>query len=239
LIDRALMRAAARIGQDSEIEEAIRDLSVDRDTKNVPGTPPIVDTIFRKIDAAAVFVPDLTFVGKRADGRPAPNPNVLVEYGWALKSLGHGRIVPVMNTAYGPPGDAMPFDMRHLRYPITYNCPADLDDDSRRAVSEQLSKDLESGIRAVLDSDEFKSSLPKPPEPAKFVEKQPADGRGRFRPIGEPLGLLRGFIAPPKRVRLVDGPVCWFRLIPTIDPGRVWSVDVLEERMRSPARINR
>jgi hypothetical protein len=38
-----------------------------------------VDTIFRKIDGTAIFVPDLTFVGKRADGRPTPNPNVLIE----------------------------------------------------------------------------------------------------------------------------------------------------------------
>jgi hypothetical protein len=51
------------------VEEAVRDLSVDRDTKDVPGSPPIVDTIFREIDNAAVFVPDLTFVGDRLDGR--------------------------------------------------------------------------------------------------------------------------------------------------------------------------
>jgi hypothetical protein len=68
-------------------------------------------------------VPDLTFIGKRPDGRPTPNPNVLLEYGWALKSLTHARIVPVMNAAYGEPiGNAMPFDMRHLRNPITYRC---------------------------------------------------------------------------------------------------------------------
>jgi Molybdopterin-binding domain of aldehyde dehydrogenase len=50
-----------------------------------------VETIFRKIDKAAAFVPDLTLVSERRDGRPTPNPNVLIEYGWALKSLGHGR----------------------------------------------------------------------------------------------------------------------------------------------------
>lgn len=237
-IERALERATARIGRDTEIEKAIRDLAVDRDTKDVPGTPPIVDTIFRKIDAAAVFVPDLTFVGRRADGRPTPNPNVLVEYGWALKSLTYARIVPVMNTAYGQPGDGMPFDMRHLRNPIPYNCPGNLDDDSRREVREKLAKDLESAIRAVLDSDEFKSSLPQPPEPAKFAEKQPADGRGRFRASGEPLGLLQNFVPPPTRVGLADGPVCWFRMIPTIDPGRRWSVDDLQQRMLSSGRIN-
>ena len=86
--ERALERAVGKIGEDTKLEEAVRDLEVDCDTKGVPGSPPIVDTIFRKIDAATVFVPDLTFVGTRPDGRPSPpNPNVLIEYGWALKSL--------------------------------------------------------------------------------------------------------------------------------------------------------
>ena len=69
LVERAVERAASRIGADTEVEEAVREIAVDRDTKNVPGSPPIVDTIFRKIDNAGVFVPDLTFVGKRLDGR--------------------------------------------------------------------------------------------------------------------------------------------------------------------------
>jgi hypothetical protein len=111
-IERALERAADRIGGDANVEEAVRDLSVDRDTKDVPGSPPIVDTILWKIDNAAVFVPDLTFIGDRLDGRRTPNPNVLIEYGWALKSLGHGRIVPVMNSAFGKPtSEAMPFNL--------------------------------------------------------------------------------------------------------------------------------
>jgi hypothetical protein len=35
--------------------------------------------------------------------RPTPNPNVLIEYGWALKSLTYNSIVPLMNTFYGEP----------------------------------------------------------------------------------------------------------------------------------------
>jgi hypothetical protein len=169
-IERALQRAVIRIGEDTAIEEAVRELKVDQDTKGVPGSPPIVETIFRKIDKAAIFVPDLTFVGMRADGRPTPNPNVLIEYGWALKSLTNTRIVPVMNIAFGAPSaESMPFDMRHLRNPITYNCPNDLTDDARRQVRERLTVELERALRTVFDSDEFKRTLPKPPpEPSAF-----------------------------------------------------------------------
>ena len=70
LVERELERAIGRIGGDTTVEEAIRDLEIDRDTKGIPGSPPIVETIFRKIDAASVFVPDLTFIGTRPDGRP-------------------------------------------------------------------------------------------------------------------------------------------------------------------------
>jgi hypothetical protein len=145
LIERALERAISRIGKDTTVEDAVRDeLLIDRDTKGVPGSPPIVDTIFRKIDQAAVFVPDLTFVGNRIDGRPTPNPNVLIEYGWALKSLSHVRIVPIMNVAFGTPNaESMPFDMRHLRNPITYDCPEDADEETRKRVREALANDLE------------------------------------------------------------------------------------------------
>jgi hypothetical protein len=232
LIERALERAASRIGADTEVEDAIRDLAIDRDTKGVAGSPPIVDTIFLKIDRAAVFVPDLTFVGKRLDGRPTPNPNVLVEYGWALKSLTHSRIVPVMNTAYGEPtGDAMPFDMRHLRNPLTYECEELARAEKRKQVRDQLGKELESAIRAVLSSQGFQDTLPKP---QVFQAREAADGRGRFKSPDEPVGLAHDFVRGPSQIRLAPGPAVWLRLMPTIDPMRTWSVNELETAMNSP-----
>jgi hypothetical protein len=158
LIERALQKAILRVGQGTDFEEAIRDdLVIDRDTKGVPGSPPIVETILQKIDQASIFVPDLTFVGKRDDGRPTPNPNVLIEYGWALKSLGHSRIVPIMNSAFGKPtSESMPFDMRHLRNPILFDCPTDIGQEERTKVREMLANKLERSIRNVFRSKEFK-----------------------------------------------------------------------------------
>jgi hypothetical protein len=58
IIERALERAVGTIGVHSEVEEAIRDsLEVDRDTRGVSGSPPIVDTIFKKIDSASWVKP--------------------------------------------------------------------------------------------------------------------------------------------------------------------------------------
>jgi hypothetical protein len=164
LIEEALRSAITALAEDAKIEKAIRDegLMLDRDTQGVPGVPPIVDTIFDKIDHATIFVPDLTFVGNRIDGRPTPNPNVLVEYGWALKALGHTRIVPVMNVAFGEPTPAtMPFDMRHLRNPkCTYNLPAGASDEQRRDELGRLAHSLAAEIGAVLRSEDLRTKDP-------------------------------------------------------------------------------
>lgn len=229
LIERALERAASRIGRDANVEEVVRELEVDRDTKGAPGSPPIVETIFRKIDKAAIFVPDLTFVANRLDGRPSPNPNVLVEYGWALKSLGHSRILPIMNSAFGKPtAETMPFDMIHLRHPILYDCPVSASEDRRRQERESLADEVEQRIREILTSDEFKASLPEPTKPPPFQRQDPKEGAGKFRSHGEPLGITAdSWGRAAQEIRLLDGPAMWLRLMPEFDPGREWLVSEL------------
>jgi hypothetical protein len=147
----ALEDACRALGRDTTTDEAPRDLNVDSDTQDVPGQPPIVETIFRKIDAAAMFVADMTFVATRDGSGRSPNPNVLIEYGWALKSLTHERVISVMNTAYGEPsGETLPFDLRHARWPIRYNLPAHAPPDEKSAKKKRLAKDLERAICACL-----------------------------------------------------------------------------------------
>jgi predicted nucleotide-binding protein len=97
----ALENAAQRIREDKSISvEPV----VDRDTSGVPGTPDIAHTIFEKIDRADVFVCDVTIVNSQTStSRPTPNPNVLIELGYAWKALGNQRVLLVQNTAYGGP----------------------------------------------------------------------------------------------------------------------------------------
>ena len=134
-IENSLKKAIQQTVGDANLEEAIREgLAFDKDRMGIPGSPPIFETILKKISEASIFVPDLTFVGTRADGRPTPNPNVLIEYGWALRSLGYNQIVPVMNTVYGD-ASKLPFDLAHLCRPIQYSLPEQADDESRKNVN--------------------------------------------------------------------------------------------------------
>jgi hypothetical protein len=87
---------------------------VDRDTLGLPGAPDIVHSIFEKIELALVFVCDVSIISEPSAKRPTPNPNVLVELGYALKALGHTRMLLVMNTAYGEV-KKLPFDLDHRR----------------------------------------------------------------------------------------------------------------------------
>jgi hypothetical protein len=151
LILRSLERAVGALKTDLEIDEADRDLAVDRDTKDVAGTPAVAETILGKIDAAAVFVADLSYVALRENGHGVPNPNVLFEYGWAARSLGRPCMIAVMNTAFGDPKTApLPFDLQHLRWPIAFHCPADADVATRTQAKADLTRTLTAALKAVL-----------------------------------------------------------------------------------------
>jgi hypothetical protein len=233
LIERALQQAVGRIAEDAAIEDVVRDdISIDRDTVGAPGFAPIVETIFLKIDKAAVFVPDLTFVGTRLDGhRPTPNPNVLIEYGWAIKSLGYSRVMPIMNVAFGEPNAAtMPFDMRHLRYPILYNCPADADDTIRKKERDALARVIEKALQTILSSEDFQTSLRSPGVSPTFSAHEPNDGPGKFRKPGDALGVSEAsFVHTGTPIYLTKGPVVWFRLMPILNPNRTWLVTELKK----------
>jgi len=237
-VERALTKAATNLAKDLTVEESIRDsgLAVDKDTKGVSGTPPIVETIFKKIDGAFAYVADLTFVGERRDGRPTPNPNVLVEYGWALKSLGYSQIITLMNTAYGMPSDdSLPFNMKHLLWPIQYHLPEGSDEKVKQEVRKSLVSVLEKAIKAILESEEIRASLPKPPEIPKFVEMEPVDGPARFRERNEPIGVAEGpfGMGGSTEIVLVDGPAMWLRVMPDERQVREWAITELRDNLNA------
>jgi hypothetical protein len=65
---------------------------IDRDTKDVPGAPHIARTILEKVAAADVFVADVSITQGTGGHRATPNPNVLIELGYAMCSLGDSRM---------------------------------------------------------------------------------------------------------------------------------------------------
>ena len=104
-IDRAI-----NLAQESETIEAERDEA----TLGVTGSPDIVATLFSKIDNCDLFIADLSpcFTGDQKRVKKSPNPNVLVELGYAVKTLGWERVICLCNTDFGK---EYPFDIAHNR----------------------------------------------------------------------------------------------------------------------------
>lgn len=241
LIERALEQAIKQLSRDLEIQEAVRDeIKVDSDTKNVPGSPKIFDTILEKIEKAAVVIADVTYVGTRPNGHPTPNPNVLIEFGYALKSIGDRRIILVMNTAYGEPKrEDMPFNLLAHRRPITYRIEEGAEEGVRRSQRDLLATALGSALKTFFESDEYQNSLPKP-EPISY--REPQDGRARFRREGYPIGIRSNPVAqitgaPQETLQFSAGPSRWLRVGPQSPPAKKLKVVDLEARTTSLASL--
>lgn len=83
---------------------------VDRDTKGKTGSPNIFETILSKIDKCKFFICDVSIVSENNK----PNPNVLIELGYAIKTLGWDRIICLFNVESGKIED-LPFNINHNR----------------------------------------------------------------------------------------------------------------------------
>lgn len=236
LIDVALKMAIEKLAEDISIEDAVRnELSIDKDLQGVPGSPAVVDTILKKISDSAIFVPDLTFTGERINGRPTPNPNVLIEYGWALNSPGLPRFVGVMNSAFGgPTPSTMPFDLAHVRFPITYHLEESAPDSKRRKVREVLADELAEALKVILKSMPVVSNSVGAVEP--FQNRTAREVLDRFRSSTELIGIpwTEGFAqnigtAP---VSLTAGPSAWICVSPVAEQLRKWPVIELRDAAR-------
>jgi hypothetical protein len=143
-IENALRNAIRSIVND---QNAIVEPVIDRDTYNIAGTPDIAHSILAKISTASAFLGDVSILDAKA-ARPAPNPNVLVELGYAAAKLGWENIILVLNTEFGGP-DLLPFDLRGRRI-VTYTTNAANKIDKKQ-VSGLLQGRLENELRNILE----------------------------------------------------------------------------------------
>ena len=133
----------------AEIEKQNCDIkfNLDEATRNYSGCPDIPSTIFEKIQKCDIFIADLSTISeKNQQGKKTPNPNVLIELGFAIKSIGWERILLMFNKEYGVIPDDIPFDISKNR--IT---PFKISDKNDLNGFGQLKKNLEEGIKCIID----------------------------------------------------------------------------------------
>lgn len=144
-------------------------INVDRDTYKVPGSPDIGDTIFEKIDRCDLFVADVTLINsKESKIRLTPNPNVMIELGYAIKSLGWDHIILLQCKDYGDI-EELPFDINHRRI-CNFTLGAMAEDESdipkiREASKKTVTENISETIKLLLDRNQLfggkKGSVPK------------------------------------------------------------------------------
>lgn len=144
-IESALQAAVSEINTKDNFE---LEPTVDRDTQGVPGAPNISQSVLEKIKACDAFVADISIVtGDKSVGRRlSPNPNVLIELGYAVALLGWEKIVLVCNTEYGD-GEDLPFDIRQHRR-ISYSLKQQ---DEKASARRQLTSQLRAHLSSLLE----------------------------------------------------------------------------------------
>ncbi|MPS72807.1 MAG: hypothetical protein E2590_06575 [Chryseobacterium sp.] len=135
-IQRAIQKAVKNI---QEKNNSITEIFVDSDSRDEFGTPDLVNTIFSKINNCDIFISDISIINSNIESRKTPNPNVLIELGYASSVIGWEKIISVFNIEYGKI-EELPFDIRH-RKPLLYS-----------NENNNLDKILESNIHNIIEN---------------------------------------------------------------------------------------
>ena len=144
-IEEALQKAIDNLSEDPTLELAPR---FDKDLKGKVGAINVPVNIRKKIDAASIFVADLTLVDKGKTGRDLVNQNVMYELGYAAGKLGEEATVILLNKDLADK-KLLPFDIAQNRVE-DFSIKEDKD-------GSKLVKSLEYILKAHLD--EIKGEL--------------------------------------------------------------------------------
>ncbi|MGC6448509.1 MAG: hypothetical protein ACON5J_18925 [Rubripirellula sp.] len=153
-IREAIDEAVSSISKDGVVEDSPR---VDEGMDGVAGTPEVATIMFQKIDSSAIFIGDVSLVGSTEPfdenrvKKRTPNPNVLLEMGYAAARIGWNRIICVMNERFGERQE-QPFDVRNRRFPINYRLEPGKDP-NRDTVKTRLAGDIKGAIEVMALSE--------------------------------------------------------------------------------------
>lgn len=120
----------------------------DKDTAGLSGSPNITDTIFQKIEQSSAFIGDISYISNSAQ-KKVPNPNVMIEMGYALSCLGDSKVINVMNTHYGDASE-LPFDLKHKRWPIQYSYSPQTPQGEKKTQKEYLINSIYDQLLLIL-----------------------------------------------------------------------------------------
>lgn len=124
LINKALEKAAKELNAQHEDWH----VNITSDTRGEDGSPDIEDVVLQKIREAHIFVADITPIAqleKEGNRKLLPNPNVLIELGYAIRRMDIDKQVILLaneeNNAINYNAKDMPFDINHHKISLIKN----------------------------------------------------------------------------------------------------------------------
>ncbi|MEO0452434.1 MAG: hypothetical protein AAFZ74_19130, partial [Pseudomonadota bacterium] len=209
LIHGAIEQALDKIAEDLELSESERP-EIDHDTKGAKGAVDIAKEILEKIENSTAFIADITPVGSTPKGKKIPNPNVMIELGFAMKSPGYQSVIPVLNTGLGAKPEDLPFDLRNRRC-VTYECKTGASDEKIKKVQKKLASDLAAALQNNLPE-------PKAAGPVDFeVLKASASPDGAIWAGGDDeMEFTGAFVGELNQIHpMAHGPKSYIRMLPS------------------------
>jgi predicted nucleotide-binding protein len=142
-IQKAIDAAAKAINADDPKLKVVPDEAM----RDVSGADNIAKNIFEKIARADIFVADITPITPKGADRSCPNPNVLIELGYAVAELDWQRVILLFNDAFGEMKNELPFDIIQNRVG-----PYAMAEGEVKTAQPKLDGLVKTAIKAVIDS---------------------------------------------------------------------------------------
>ncbi|MBP0485153.1 hypothetical protein [Sagittula salina] len=166
----AIRLALAQASSALEADRPGLTLKIDEATRDMIGADDVPRSIRDKIEAADIFVGDVTTVTQppSSDGndRPCPNPNVTFEIGYAAAHIGWNRMILLTNLAIAKFED-LPFDFDRHRVSQFRVKPG-----SEPKGIERLTKLLTTAIAMILDGTPSRPAELRIIDPAQIRRKR-------------------------------------------------------------------
>ena len=144
LIETSILLAIEELNK----EQTVYKYLLEKDTANCSGTPDIPNSIFPKIlNDTDILISDISITNSGYSGKKSPNPNVLIELGYAAAAINWENIICIFNKSYGNYPD-LPFDIR-ARKPIEYDLSCNTTFGQIESVKVELTKSIKNAIRAI------------------------------------------------------------------------------------------
>jgi hypothetical protein len=153
--NRGLIETALNKAKDNILSgnQNVTEIEIISDSRGENGTPDLVSSIFNKIDSCDIFIADISIINANTNTRLSPNPNVLLELGYASHVVGWNKSICIFNSEYAKV-EELPFDIR-TRKPITFNTSASTTE-AKKLLANNLAQSIDGIVNNILiDKNEY------------------------------------------------------------------------------------